>query len=78
MRELYKFEEKVVEAAQRYNPSIIAEYLISVARKYNEFYGKYRIIGQPEEEWRLWLTQATAKTLKTGLGLLVIETVEKM
>jgi arginyl-tRNA synthetase len=78
VRELYKFEEKVVEAAQRYNPSIIAEYLISVARKYNEFYGKYRIIGQPEEEWRLWLTQATAKTLKTGLGLLGIETVEKM
>lgn len=78
LRELYKLEEKVVEAAERYNPAIIAEYLISIARKYNEFYGKYRIIGQPEEEWRLWLTKTTATTLKFGLGLLGIETIERM
>lgn len=78
LRELAKLEEKVIEAANRYSPSIIAEYLISVARKYNEFYGKYRIIGEPEETWRLWLTKSTAKILKDGLKLLGIETVEKM
>lgn len=78
LRELVKFEEKVIEAGERYNPSIVAEYLISVARKYNEFYGKYRIIDQPEEVWRLWLTKSTAKILKNGLRLLGIETVEKM
>ncbi|OGL52708.1 arginine--tRNA ligase, partial [Candidatus Shapirobacteria bacterium RBG_13_44_7] len=47
LRELFKFEEKIVEAGERYNPAIVAEYLLSVARKYNEFYGKHRIIGQP-------------------------------
>lgn len=78
IQELFKYEEKVVDAADKYNPSIIAEYLLSVARKYNEFYGKYRIIGQPEESHRLWLTSITANTLKSGLGLLGIETVEKM
>ncbi len=78
LRELFKLEGKVVEAAERYNPSIIAEYLISIARKYNEFYGKYRIIDQPEEGWRLWLTKSTAAILKTGLRLLGIEVIEKM
>jgi arginyl-tRNA synthetase len=78
VRELGKFPEKVVEAGERLAPSVVAEYLLALARKYNEFYNKYRIIGEPEEEWRLWLTLKTAETIKKGLGLLGIETVERM
>ena len=50
VRELGKFTEKVVEAGERLAPSVVAEYLLALARKYNEFYNKYRIIGEPEEE----------------------------
>jgi arginyl-tRNA synthetase len=78
LREFYKFEEKIVEAAERFSPSVVAEYLLGLARKYNEFYGKYRIIGENEEEQRLFLTERTAKILKLGLTLLGIETMEKM
>jgi len=78
LREFYKFEEKIVEAAERFSPAIIAEYLLGLARKYNEFYGKYRIIGEKEEKQRLFLTERTAKILKIGLTLLGIETMEKM
>lgn len=78
IREFYKFEEKIIEAAQRFNPGVIAEYLLTIARKYNEFYGKHRIIGEPEETWRIFLTKVTSNILKTGLGLLGIETIEKM
>ncbi|MFA6518874.1 MAG: arginine--tRNA ligase [Candidatus Shapirobacteria bacterium] len=78
VRELGKFPEKIVEAGERLAPSVVAEYLLALARKYNEFYNKYRIIGEPEEEWRLWLTQKTAQTIKKGLGLLGIEVVERM
>lgn len=78
VRELGKFPEKIVEAGERLAPSVVAEYLLALARKYNEFYNKYRIIGEPEEEWRLWLTQKTAETIKKGLGLLGVETVERM
>jgi arginyl-tRNA synthetase len=78
IRDFYKFEEKITEGAERFNPGVIAEYLLTIARKYNEFYGKHRIIGEPEETWRIFLTKVTSNVLKTGLGLLGIETIEKM
>ena len=78
LREFYIFEEKIIEAAERFSPSVVAEYLLGLARKYNEFYGKCRVIGEEAEERRLFLTQSTAKILKLGLGLLGIEVLEKM
>jgi len=78
LREFYKFEEKIIEAAERFSPAVVAEYLIILARKYNEFYAKFRIIGEKEEEQRLFLTERTVKILKIGLDLLGIKTVEKM
>ncbi|HBP50772.1 MAG: Arginyl-tRNA ligase ArgS [Candidatus Shapirobacteria bacterium GW2011_GWE1_38_10] len=78
LREFYKFEEKIIEAAERFSPAVVAEYLINLARKYNEFYAKFRVIGEEAEEQRLFLTERTASILKLGLTLLGIETMEKM
>ncbi len=78
IREFYKFEEKIVEAGERFSPSVIAEYILGVARKYNEFYAKNRIIDQKEEVFRVFLTRTAASIIETGLDLLGIETVEKM
>lgn len=78
LREFYKFEEKILEASERFNPAVIAEYLLGVARKYNEFYAKHRIVGEKEEDFRIFLTKTTANTLKIGLALLGIEIIEKM
>lgn len=78
LREFYKFEEKIIESAQRFSPAVIAEYLLGLARKYNEFYAKYRVIGESVEEQRVFLTERTATILKIGLDILGIETMEKM
>lgn len=78
LKEFYKFEEKIVEAATRFSPSVVAEYLINVARKYNEFYGKHRILDQPEENFRIFLTKTTSSILEIGLKLLGIKPIEKM
>ena len=78
LREFYKFEEKIVEASKRFSPAVLAEYLLILARKYNEFYAKFRIIGEKEEEQRLFLTQNTVKILKIGLDILGIKSIEKM
>ena len=78
IREFYKFEEKIVEASTRYSPAVVAEFLLSVARKYNEFYAKNRIIDQKEEDFRIFLTKTTASIIETGLDLLGIKTIEKM
>ena len=53
LREFYKFEEKIIEAADRFAPSVVAEYLLNLARSYNEFYAKpnYR---RKEESRRLF------------------------
>ena len=78
LKEFYKFEEKIIEASERFSPAVIAEYLLLVARKYNEFYGKYRIIDQPEEIYRIFLTKVTANIMATGLKILGIKPIERM
>lgn len=78
LRYFYIFQEKIVEAGERYSPAVLAEYLLNLARKYNEFYAKCKIIGEPEEGRRIFLTQVTAKIIKDGLTILGIETLEKM
>ena len=78
LRYFYQYGEKLVEAAERFCPAVLAEYLLNLARKYNEFYGKHRIIGESEESQRLFLTEVTAKIIKDGLTILGIRTLEKM
>lgn len=78
LRYFYQFKEKIAEAGERLNPAVLAEYLANLARKYNEFYGKCRIIGEPEEAKRLFLTKVTATVLHDGLNILGIRTVERM
>ena len=78
LRYFYQFNEKIVESGDRFSPAVLAEYLLNLARKYNEFYGKCRIINEPEEGKRVFLTEVTSKILKDGLKILGIETLEKM
>jgi arginyl-tRNA synthetase len=78
VRELSKFEDKVTEAARRFSPNVIAEYLLKVARIFNEFYAKHRIIDQAEEDWRVFLTKSTASLLGRGMKLIGINPVERM
>ncbi|MBU1117646.1 arginine--tRNA ligase, partial [Patescibacteria group bacterium] len=78
LRYFYQFEEKIIESSEKLNPAILAEYLLGLARKYNEFYGNCRIVGEKEEGQRLFLTKITAKVIKDGLKILGIKTVEKM
>ena len=78
VREFYKAEEKILEAAERFSPAVIAEYLLGLARKYNEFYAKHRIIDQKEEDFRVFLTKTTATLIHDGLWLLGIKTIKKM
>ena len=78
LRYFYQYEEKIIEASERFSPAVLAEYLINLARKYNEFYGKWRIVDEKEENQRAWLTERTAVILKHGLTILGIEVLEKM
>ena len=89
LRWLERFPEVVVEAGQRYAPNMICTYLYELAQRYNSFYNKYSILnmqGDPAlreqnsivRDFRLMLTAAVGEILKTGLGLLGIEALERM
>lgn len=77
---LGRFEDVVAQAAERYEPSLVARYLIDLAQAYNKFYVEHRIVEADGSvhEGRKMLTDYTAKILKKGLELLLIQAPEQM
>lgn len=71
---LVAFDQAVVTAGERYEPSVISGYLLDLAKLYNRFYLSSRILGEPApvQSARLALTRLTRDVLKTGLNLLLI------
>ena len=71
---LVAFDQAVVTAGERYEPSVISGYLLDLAKLYNRFYLSSRILGEPApvQSARIALTRLTRDVLKTGLGLLLI------
>jgi arginyl-tRNA synthetase len=75
------FQDVVRQAADDYNPSVIANYCYDLAKEFNQFYHDYSIMHEPSRElkmFRLVLAQNVGKILKLGTGLLGIEVPERM
>ena len=80
LKQLAVFPETVVQAAEKYEPSLISRCLLDIAKQFNKFYLECKIM-QAEGDvrtFRLALTKATLTTLKNGLTLLGIGVPEKM
>lgn len=77
---LQGYEEAVKKAADRYEPSIVARYILSVATAFNRFYHECPILQATEDERtaRLFLTDLTQSILLDGCALLGIECPEEM
>lgn len=80
LRSFVYFPEVTFQSGKSLSPNILANYLYHLAKKFNLFYQKHRILDSEIEKQRLriLLTKTTAKILKKGLSLLGIKTVEKM
>lgn len=78
LRYLEYFNYYTIKAAQNYQPNEITNYLLDLAKAFNLFYQKYPILKSEKEVFRLALVKKVGDVLKQGLGLLGIETVEKM
>ena len=80
IKTLSGYEAAVLAAAQRYEPSVVARYIISVASAFNKFYHECPILNAQEEEKqaRLALVDAVQKVLKDACGLLGMECPEEM
>lgn len=78
---LSNFREVIARAAETLSPALVANYIYEVVKSYNSFYQNNPILGQENENtknFRLELSSLTAKTIKKGLDLLGIGTVNRM
>ncbi|WP_311479677.1 arginine--tRNA ligase [uncultured Anaerococcus sp.] len=80
VKKLAGFEDVVIKAKEKYEPSLITRHLTDIAKSFNKFYNSSKIMVEDEKlkEERLALAYVTAIVIKTALGLLGIKTVEKM
>lgn len=77
---LDKFPQIVLQAAEKYEPSLVTRYAVDVASVFNKFYFDCKILGEEDnvKNFRLTLTKATKTVIKNALSLLGIKTPEKM
>ncbi len=78
---LSKFEERVVEAIEAYEPSIITRYILDVAVAFNQFYHNCQILGADDEEirnTRIRITKAAQTVLGNAFGLICLKKTEKI
>ena len=74
------FNDAVLAAIDKYEPSIVTRYVLQVAKDFNKFYNNCPINSAEEgtKQARLKLVLATTLVLRNALNLLGIETVEEM
>lgn len=78
---LEQYSTIVKQAAEEYNPSVIAIYAFNIAKAYNTFYTEHSVLNAESEEkkqLRLQLCQLTANVIKDAMGLLGIRVPERM
>ncbi len=77
---LASYEDAVVNAAKKNEPSIVARYVIALATAFNKFYHDCTILQAEEKEKkaRLFLTDMVQKILYEACGLLGMECPEEM
>lgn len=74
------FPMAVLKASETFKPNIIADYLFELSKKFNSFYNSCPILNQEDEVLysRALIAKITGETIKDGLSLLGIKTLDRM
>lgn len=77
---IYNFQDTVIQATSKNEPSILARYLIDLSKAYSSFYNEYKIMADDakDRDARIYVTYITGLVLKIGMNLLGIEMPDKM
>lgn len=80
IRFLYKFPDAVLDALNKYEPSIIARHIIEITKAFNKFYNSCPVLSAEGnlKNARLMLVYSTKTVLKVGLGLLGMKAPDRM
>lgn len=79
--QLANFKTLVERSAETLSPALVANYVYDLVKTYNSFYQNNPILNQEDEnvkQFRLNISDLTAKTIKKALELLGIGTVNRM
>lgn len=77
---IYRLPQVVVEAGEKYEPSIVTRHIVDIAQSFNRFYHDEHILVDNEEEKvsKLALVIAAKTAIRNGLALLGMEAPERM
>jgi arginyl-tRNA synthetase len=80
IRELLRFDTVVAEVEHELLPNRLCSYLFELSQSFNRFYDQVPVLkaDEPARSSRLALCRLTADTLRLGLDLLGIPTLERM
>jgi arginyl-tRNA synthetase len=79
-KHLIRFGDTVLSVLEDYRPHLLTTYLYDLACKFSRFYEACPVLkaGEPTRSERLALCDLTSRVMKRGLGLLGIDTLERM
>jgi len=78
IKKIKEFPDIVKRSAINLNPSLLTNYSFQLAQAFNEFYHDSKVIGAPEQDFRLKIVKAFKQTLHNSLYLLGIDTMQEM
>lgn len=80
LKEISRFPKVVADAAEKYEPSVVARFAVDVAQAFNKFYNSNRINVEDEvvKKARATVVYITKNTIKDAMLLLGIECPERM
>ena len=76
--QLARFQETLEQVAATVMPHHLCSYLYNLATAFMRFYERCPVLDSEQRDSRLLLSRRSAETLSTGLGLLGIDTVDRM
>ncbi len=80
IKKLYGFQKVVQTVAETHKPHHLANYLIGLSRKFNEYYHNHKILTENKKEMqaKILLVYSVKQVLENGLSLLGIQSPEEM
>jgi arginyl-tRNA synthetase len=79
-KHILQFEDVLTQVSRDLLPNRLCQYLFELSQKFNQFYDRCPVLQaeEPQRTSRLVLCDITARTLKLGLSLLGISTLDRM
>ena len=81
VKELDGFQNSIMYAIDKLEPSMVTRYVIDVAKSFNKFYNQHNIANLEDEsnkKAKIKMVEATCQVIKNALSLLGIDVVDRM